>query len=322
MNANMKIAEETMSVEQNYKKSFSIRFKQDMRQNWTLYMLIIPVLLYYFIFHYRPMVGAIIAFKNYIPKKGIFGSDWVGFKHFISFFQSHYFFRVFKNTVVINVSTLIFGFPAPIILALLINEIKRQRFKKTVQTITYLPHFISLVVVAGLIKDFTADYGIINDLIAFFGGERQALLNSPSLFVPIYVLSDIWQGVGWGSIIYLAALAAIDQELYEAAEIDGAGRWRQTLAITLPSILPTIVILLILRMGSIFNVGYEKIILLYNPLIYETADVISSFVYRRGLLEANYSFSTAVGLFNSVLNFSMLLIANSISRKVNETSLW
>ena len=318
----MKIAEETMSVEQNYKKSFSIRFKQDMRQNWTLYMLIIPVLLYYFIFHYRPMVGAIIAFKNYIPKKGIFGSDWVGFKHFISFFQSHYFFRVFKNTVVINVSTLIFGFPAPIILALLINEIKRQRFKKTVQTITYLPHFISLVVVAGLIKDFTADYGIINDLIAFFGGERQALLNSPSLFVPIYVLSDIWQGVGWGSIIYLAALAAIDQELYEAAEIDGAGRWRQTLAITLPSILPTIVILLILRMGSIFNVGYEKIILLYNPLIYETADVISSFVYRRGLLEANYSFSTAVGLFNSVLNFSMLLIANSISRKVNETSLW
>ncbi|NMA84449.1 MAG: sugar ABC transporter permease [Epulopiscium sp.] len=322
MNANMKIAEETMSVEQNYKKSFSIRFKQDMRQNWTLYMLIIPVLLYYFIFHYRPMVGAIIAFKNYIPKKGIFGSDWVGFKHFISFFQSHYFFRVFKNTVVINVSTLIFGFPAPIILALLINEIKRQRFKKTVQTITYLPHFISLVVVAGLIKDFTADYGIINDLIAFFGGERQALLNSPSLFVPIYVLSDIWQGVGWGSIIYLAVLAAIDQELYEAAEIDGAGRWRQTLAITLPSILPTIVILLILRMGSIFNVGYEKIILLYNPLIYETADVISSFVYRRGLLEANYSFSTAVGLFNSVLNFSMLLIANSISRKVNETSLW
>ncbi len=322
MNANMKIAEKTMSVEQSYKKGFSIRFKEDMRQNWTLYILIIPVLLYYLIFHYFPMVGAVIAFKNYIPKKGILGSDWIGFKHFISFFQSHYFFRIFKNTVVINVSTLIFGFPAPIILALLINEIKRQRFKKTVQTITYLPHFISLVVVAGLIKDFTADYGIINDFIAFFGGERRALLNSPNLFVPIYVLSDIWQGVGWGSIIYLAALSAIDPELYEAAEIDGAGRWKQTLAITLPSILPTVVILLILRMGSIFNVGYEKIILLYNPLIYETADVISSFVYRRGLLEANYSFSTAVGLFNSVLNFSMLLIANSISRKVNETSLW
>ncbi|NLP46748.1 MAG: sugar ABC transporter permease [Epulopiscium sp.] len=268
------------------------------------------------------MGGAIIAFKDYVPKKGIWGSNWVGFKHFINFFKSNFFFRIFKNTVVINVSTLIFGFPAPIILALLINEIKRKNFKKTVQTITYLPHFISLVVVAGVIKDFTADYGIINDIIAFFGGERRTLLNFPHLFVPIYVISDIWQGVGWGSIIYLAALSSIDPALYEAAEIDGAGRWKQTLAITIPSILPTIVIMLILRMGSIFNVGYEKIILLYNPLIYETSDVISSFVYRRGLLEANYSFSTAVGLFNSVLNFSMLLIANSISRKVNETSLW
>ncbi len=303
-------------------KSFRLRFKKDLQQNWTLYLLIFPVIIYYFIFHYRPMGGAIIAFKDYVPKKGIWGSNWVGFKHFINFFKSNFFFRIFKNTVVINVSTLIFGFPAPIILALLINEIKRKNFKKTVQTITYLPHFISLVVVAGLIKDFTADYGIINDIIAFFGGERRTLLNFPHLFVPIYVISDIWQGVGWGSIIYLAALSSIDPALYEAAEIDGAGRWKQTLAITIPSILPTIVIMLILRMGSIFNVGYEKIILLYNPLIYETSDVISSFVYRRGLLEANYSFSTAVGLFNSVLNFSMLLIANSISRKVNETSLW
>lgn len=303
-------------------KSFRLRFKKDLQQNWTLYLLIFPVIIYYFIFHYRPMGGAIIAFKDYVPKKGIWGSNWVGFKHFINFFKSNFFFRIFKNTVVINVSTLIFGFPAPIILALLINEIKRKNFKKTVQTITYLPHFISLVVVAGVIKDFTADYGIINDIIAFFGGERRTLLNFPHLFVPIYVISDIWQGVGWGSIIYLAALSSIDPALYEAAEIDGAGRWKQTLAITIPSILPTIVIMLILRMGSIFNVGYEKIILLYNPLIYETSDVISSFVYRRGLLEANYSFSTAVGLFNSVLNFSMLLIANSISRKVNETSLW
>ena len=274
-------------------KSFRLRFKKDLQQNWTLYLLIFPVIIYYFIFHYRPMGGAIIAFKDYVPKKGIWGSNWVGFKHFINFFKSNFFFRIFKNTVVINVSTLIFGFPAPIILALLINEIKRKNFKKTVQTITYLPHFISLVVVAGVIKDFTADYGIINDIIAFFGGERRTLLNFPHLFVPIYVISDIWQGVGWGSIIYLAALSSIDPALYEAAEIDGAGRWKQTLAITIPSILPTIVIMLILRMGSIFNVGYEKIILLYNPLIYETSDVISSFVYRRGLLEANYSFSTA-----------------------------
>lgn len=282
----------------------------------------LPVLAYYIIFHYGPMYGVIIAFKNFSPGRGILGSSWVGFQWFKDFFSSYYFGRLLRNTVLINVLNLIFSFPAPIILALLLNELRHERFKKTVQTVSYLPHFISLVVICGMIHDFTARDGIINDIVEWFGGERKTMLLEPGLFRPIYIISGIWQNVGWDSIIYLAALSGIDQELYEAAAIDGANRWKQTLHITLPGILPTIVILLIMRIGAMMNVGHEKIILLYNSNIYETADVISTFVYRKGLSQANYSYSAAVGLFNSIVNFVLIILANWFSRKATEISLW
>jgi putative aldouronate transport system permease protein len=302
--------------------TFTQRAKKDFKLNKQLYLIIIPVIAFYIIFHYAPMYGAIIAFKNYSPAKGVLGSPWVGFKHFQEFFGGFYFGRIIKNTLIISFNSIIFGFPAPIILALLINELRVKWFSRIVQTITYLPHFISLVVICGMIKDFTSDTGVINYIIGLFGGQTNSLLNYAQNFVPIYIISDIWQGVGWGSIIYLAALMGIDQELYEAASIDGAGRWKQTIHITFPGILPTIMIMLILRLGNILNVGFEKIILLYNPAIYDTADVISTYVYRKGLLEFSWSFSSAVGLFNSLINFVFLISANWLSRKFNETSLW
>lgn len=301
---------------------FFDRLKKDFLLNKSLYLLVLPVILFYILFHYKPMYGAIIAFKQYTPAKGVFGSPWVGFDHFVRFFSSHSFWRIFKNTFLISFYSLLFGFPAPIILALLLNEIKKEKFKRTVQTISYLPHFISLVVVAGMIKDFTVTDGIINDFIEFFGGERLPILQRAELFRPVYIISGIWQEIGWGSIIYLAALSGISQELYEAAMIDGAGRFKQTIHITIPGIAPTIIIMLILRIGQLMNVGYEKIILLYNPSTYETADVISSYVYRVGLLEFSWSYSAAVGLFNSIINFLLVIGSNWISRKVTETSLW
>jgi putative aldouronate transport system permease protein len=271
------------------------------------------------------MYGAIIAFKDFSPGRGILGSHWAGnygFEHFISFFNSYFFGRTLKNTLVISLSSLLFSFPAPIILALLLNEVKNKFFKRAVQTISYMPHFISLVVVCSLIKLFTADTGIVTYFLSMFGYDSGAMLSHPDLFVPVYVLSGIWQHVGWDSIIYLAALSGIDQSLYEAAKIDGANRWKQMIYITLPGISITIVILFILAIGGIMNVGYEKIILLYNPGIYETSDVISSFVYRKGLLESNWSFSAAVGLFNSVINFFMVVVFNKLSKKISGISLW
>lgn len=297
-------------------------FKYELRKNWMIYLMFLPVAIYYILFAYKPMYGALIAFQNYVPAKGIWGSDWVGFKHFTDFFTNFYFWRIMKNTLIISGASILFGFPAPIILALLMNEIRSNSFKRTVQTISYIPHFISMVVVCGMIKTFTADNGIITNLVVAMGGEKMSLLTNANAFVPIYVISGIWQEIGWGSIVYLAALTGINQELYEAASIDGANRWKQTLHVTLPGIAPTITIMLILRLGSVLNVGYEKIILLYNEMTRETADVISSFVYRKGLLEANLSYSTAVGLFNSVVNFGFIILSNAISRKVSETSLW
>jgi putative aldouronate transport system permease protein len=302
--------------------SLPARLARDIRINRGVYLMFVPVLIYYLAFHYTPMYGAIIAFKSYSPARGILGSEWVGFDHFTEFFRSYYFWRVFKNTLVISVSSLLFGFPAPIMLALLINELKSKLFSRTVQTVTYMPHFISLVVICGMIVGFTMSDGIVNDIVALFGGQRVPLLSRPEYFVPIYVLSNIWQNVGWGSIIFLAAITAIDESLYQAATIDGAGRWRQAIHITLPGITPTIVILFILRMGNLMSVGFEKIILLYNPAIYSTADVISTYVYRKGLLEFDWSYSAAVGLFNQVINFALLILANRISRRVNESSLW
>nr|WP_248930774.1 ABC transporter permease subunit [Paenibacillus hamazuiensis] len=302
--------------------SYAAVLKKDFRKNKFIYLMGLAGIAYYVIFKYVPMYGALIAFKNYIPTKGIMGSPWVGFKHFIDFFNSYYFIRVLRNTLLINLYELLFAFPAPIILALLLNEIRLTFFKRLVQTVTYLPHFVSMVVICGMIVDFSQKAGLLNTIIAWFGGEKENLLLNPDLFRPIFIGSGIWQGVGWGSIIYLAALSSIDPQLYDAATVDGANRWQQMRHVTIPGMMPTIVILLILQIGGMMNVGFEKIILLYNPQTYETADVISSFVYRRGILEANYSFSTAVGLFNSAVNFMLLIVANRLSRKINETSLW
>lgn len=296
--------------------------KKDLIVNKGIYFMLIPVVVYYFIFHYWPMYGALIAFKDYTPKLGVAGSPWVGMKHFINFFQSPSFLTVLGNTVRISLTTLLWNFPAPIILALLINELKSAKFAKIVQTCTYLPHFISLIVVCGMVKDFTRDTGIITYILSFFGVEKVSLLGYPQYFLPIYVGSAIWQQVGWSSIVYLAALTGVDQQLYEAAKIDGANKWQQTVHVTLVGILPTIVTMFILRMGSVLTVGYEKIILLYNDATLEVADVISTYVYRKGILEQSWSFSTAVNLFNSVINLAFLLITNKISSKVNETSLW
>ena len=298
------------------------RLGRNIRRNPYLYAMALPVILYYIIFKYVPIYGTIIAFKNFVPAKGILGSEWVGLKHIIKFFESYYFWRLLRNTVLLSLYGLVFGFPMPILFALLLNEIRNKAIKRTTQTITYIPHFISIMVVCGIIIDFTSQAGVINDLIEFFGGERKTFLIYPQYFRGVYVLSGIWQEMGWSSIIYLSALSAIDVFLYEAARIDGAGRLRQTWHITLPSIMPTILILLILRIGSMMNVGFEKIILLYNSNIYETADVISTFVYRKGILGLNYSYSAAVGLFNSVINFTLLILANFLSRKASGSGLF
>jgi putative aldouronate transport system permease protein len=297
-------------------------FYRDIKRNRGLYLMIIPVLVFYIYFHYKPMYGALIAFKDYIPMKGIMGSPWAGFKHFENFFGSHYFKRVVTNTFLISLYNLIFGFPAPILLALLLNEVRKNWFKRMVQTASYLPHFVSMVVICGIIKNFMSTDGIINDLAILIGREKVSYLLLPEYFRTIYIASGIWQEAGWGSIIYLAALTAIDPQLYEASMMDGAGRFRQVWYITMPGIMPTIIIMLILRIGQMMNVGFEKIILLYNPTTYVTADVISSFVYRKGLQEFNYSYSAAVGLFNSFINCTLLVLANWFSKKINETSLW
>lgn len=296
---------------------------RDYRKHKYLYLMILPVVLYYIIFEYVPMYGALIAFKDYQIGSGFLGSTWVGFEHFTTFFNSYYFLRLLQNTLLINLYMLMFSFPAPIIFALLINEIIGPRFKRVVQTITYLPHFISTIVVCGMITQFLARDGFIVDMLVFFGMERTALLGHPEYFRAIYVISDIWQSVGWGSIIYLAAITGINPELYEASRIDGANKWKQTMHITLPGIIPVVVILFILKIGHMLDVGFDKIILLYNPNTYSTADVISTFVYRKGLGESNqFSYTTAVGLFRSVINFALLIAANRFSSRVSETSLW
>lgn len=284
--------------------------------------MVLPVLIFFILFHYKPMYGAIIAFKDYTPALGIAESPWGGLENFSRFFSSVYFGRLIRNTILLSVYSLIFGFPAPIILALLLNEVRSKKFKGLTQTVTYLPHFISMIVVTGMLVDFSMTSGLFNDIIELFGGERSPLLQNPDLYRTIYVASGIWQEAGWGSIIYLSALSGVDSQLYEAAQIDGAGKWKQLLNVTLPGIMPTIVIMFILKMGTLMNMGYEKTILLYNPATYETADIISSYIYRIGLLDQDWSYSTAIGLFNSVINFALLLITNKLARKCGETSLW
>lgn len=304
------------------KQSFIQRAKKDFRRNRALYLLVLPVLIFYIVFHYKPMYGAIIAFKDYSPGLGISDSPWVGLANFSRFFHGPYFWRLIRNTLLLSLYNLLFGFPAPIILALLLNEVKNKKFKSITQTITYLPHFVSMIVVTGMITNFCMSSGLFNDIIVLFGGERSPLLQNPNLYRTIYVASSIWQEVGWGSIIYLSALSGVDAQLYEAAAIDGAGKWKQLIHVTMPAIAPTIITMLILKMGSLMSLGYEKTILLYNASTYETADIISSYIYRVGLLDHDWSYSTAIGLFNSVINCILLIITNQLSKKLSDTSLW
>ena len=303
--------------------SITSRAVRALKKNYELYLIFLPVLVYYIVFYYKPMLGLVIAFKDYAPGKGIWGSNWVGFTHFRNFFSSPNFARTLINTIRISVSSLIFSFPAPIIFALSLNELRLNKTKKVIQTVSYMPHFISLVVAVGLVLDFVQRAGVINDIIALCGGERIAFMTEPNWFTPIYIMSDIWQEVGWSSIIYLAAIAGVSADLYEAAAIDGAGRFRQLIHVTLPGIMPTIVILFIMKTGNIMSLGYEKIILMYNDMVLEKADIISSYVYRISFGAApNYGYSTAVGLFNTVINVILLVSTNYICGKVNETTLW
>lgn len=307
---------------QRTEPSFYQRLVKDWRRNKGIYLMLAPVILYYLIFQYGPMYGAQIAFRDFIPTKGIWGSEWIGWENFANFFSGIYFTRLVRNTLAINLLDVLLGFPAPILLALMLNELTSPWFKRTVQTITYMPYFISLVVMVGMVIDFFSRDGLVNNLLAFFGVEAIQFLQTPAAYWPLYVGSGIWQSVGWGSIIYLAAITGIDPTLYEAAKVDGAGRFRQLWNITLPGIAPTIIVLLILRIGAIMSIGSEKTILLYNPLVYETADVISSYTYRKGILDADYGFSAAVGLFNSVINLTLLWAANWASRRQSGNSLF
>ena len=287
-----------------------------------LWLLLVPGIVWYLVFCYAPMYGLIISFKDFSPFKGIMKSPWVGFLWFKQFFQSAFFWRLIRNTILLNVYGILFAFPAPIILALLLNEVRHRWFQRIAQTISYLPHFISMVIVVGMLVNFFDTQGIVNSFRHIFGLKSVNFMIQPGLFRPLYIGSGIWQSAGWNSIVYLAALAGIDQQLYEAATVDGAGKIRQLWHISLPGILPTIVILLILNVGSMLNVGFEKVFLMYNPATYETADVISTYVYRRGIASGEFSFGTAVGLFQAVINFALVVGANQLSKRVGEISLW
>ncbi|MGN0971924.1 MAG: ABC transporter permease [Aristaeellaceae bacterium] len=300
----------------------SVRIVKDFRKHKLIYLMAVPMVVFLSLFRYLPMLGIAIAFQDFKYRVGFFGSRWVGLKHFKSFVTGFYFGRVVSNTIIISLLDLLFVFPMPILLALLINEMKGQRFKRLVQTVSYMPHFISIIVFSGMIIEFCSLDGLISNLIVLFGGERVNLLMKPEAFRGVYTVSSIWKETGWGAIIYLAAVTRVDPQLYEAAEMDGATRLGKLWHVTLPGILPTVVMMLILKMGNMMNVGFERIILLYNDVTMETADVISTYVYRKGLIDMNYSFSTAVDFFNSIINFSLVILTNAISRRVSETSLW
>ena len=287
-----------------------------------LYIMMLLPIIYYILFHYLPLYGVLIAFKDYKIAKGVWGSPWVGFKWFEKFLADPYFWKLVKNTLLLNIYGLLWGFPVPILLALMLNEVTNAKFKRAIQTVSYLPHFISTVVVCGMVMNFLSLDGIINQIIAAFGFDKIQFMVLPEWFRTIFTASGIWQTCGWTSIIYLSALTSVDQEILEAAMIDGANRFQSIKSVTLPSIAPTISIMLIMQIGRLMSLGYEKIILLYNGSTYETADVISTYVYRRGILSADFSYSTAVGLFQSVIGVILLVASNQISKKLSDSSLW
>lgn len=312
-----------ISSQISQKKIERKRILKLIKKNWQMYLFVLPAVVWYIIFAYGPLYGLQIAFKDFNGALGIWGSPWVGLKHFRNFFSSYYFWPLIRNTILLSTYSLAAGFPIPIILALMLNEVKSYRYKKFVQTVTYAPHFISTVVMVGMITIvMSPSNGIINNVIRALGGETVFFLTDPAKFRHIYVWSGVWQGAGWGSIIYLAALSGVDPEQHEAAIIDGASRIQRIWYINIPVLLPTMSILLILNAGSILNVGFEKVFLLQNDLVRDVAEVISTYVYKRGLIKAEYSFSSAVGLFNNVVNFILIITVNGITRQLSGNSLF
>ena len=297
-------------------------WKRALRRDWPLYTFAILPLIFLAIFRYVPMLGNVIAFRRFRPGGSIFGDEWVGTLYVDMFIRDPAFWNVFSNTVIIGAMTLVVCFPLPIILALMLNEVRRKHFKKIVQSISYLPHFLSVVIVVGMVYQLLALQGTVNQITEAFGGDPVSFLQKPEWFRFIYVASEAWQTVGWGTILYLAALTAVDDALYEAARIDGANRWQQTWHVTIPGIRPTMITLLILNIGNFLNVGFEKVLLLYNPMTYSTGDVISTYLYRVGLVSNNLSYAAAIGLFQAIIGFAMVMSANYISRRLVGTSLW
>ncbi len=300
-------------------------WKRSLKKYWQLYLLLIPVIAYYVVFKYVPMVGAQIAFRNFKFSKGIWGSPWVGLKHFERFFSNYSSTEIILNTFVLSGLSLVFCFPFPIIIALIFNEIRTAAFKKSIQTITYAPHFISTIVVVGMMMAICSpSTGVINKLLAalHLTDEPLYLMGESRYFRFMYIISDIWKDSGWNAIIFVSALAAIDISLYEAAKVDGASRWQQLIHITLPSILPTIIIMLILKCGHVLNIGFEKVYAMQTDLNLSVSEVISTYTYKLGLEKLQYDYATAIGLFNSVINFALLLIVNKVSKSLTETSLW
>jgi putative aldouronate transport system permease protein len=293
------------------------------RREWQIYLMLLPTIIWFLVFLYKPMYGLQIAFKDYSIFRGVAGSPWVGFEHFQTLFSNDQFIRAVKNTITISFYNLLFGFPAPIILALMFNEILHANFKRTAQTIVYLPHFISSVIIAGIvITAFSPTAGIINTFISWLGFDPVYFLTQPQWFRPIFVGTGIWQEAGFGSIVFLAAIAGVNPSLYESAVVDGANRWQMMWKITIPSILPTILIMLIIRIGNVMEVSFELVILLYQPSTYETADVVNTWVYRQGLQSGQYDLAAAAGLFNAVVAFVLVMTANTLSRRYSRTSLW
>jgi putative aldouronate transport system permease protein len=293
-----------------------------LRRDWQLYSLAVLPLVFFLIFRYLPMIGNVIAFRRYQPGGDLFGEYWVGLRYFRMFLADPTFWQVFTNTVVIGGLTLLFCFPLPIMLALLLNEVRTRWLKGFVQTVSYLPHFLSIVVVAGLILQTVSVDGVINQGLRALGQDPIAFIQDPDWFRTLYVSSEVWQTVGWGTILYLAALTTIDEDLYDQARVDGANRWRQTWHVTLPGIRPTMITLLILNIGTFLAVGFEKVLLLYNPLTFETADVVATYLYRVGIVSGSFSYAAAIGLFESLIGLALVLGANSLSRRVAGTSLW
>lgn len=300
-----------------------MRIVYHLRREWQIYLMLIPTLVWFIVFLYKPMYGLQIAFKDYSIFRGVANSPWIGWEHFTYLFDNDQFIRAVWNTIKISALNLIFGFPAPIILALMFNEILHATYKRTAQTIVYLPHFISSVIIAGIvITAFSPSVGIVNTVLGWLGFDPVYFLTKPEWFRPIFVGTGIWQEAGFGSIVFLAAIAGVNPSLYESAVVDGANRWQMIWKITLPSILPTIIIMLIIRIGNIMEVSFELIILLYQPATYETADVVNTFIYRQGLQSGQYDFAAAAGLFNAVVAFVLVMAANSLSRRYSRTSLW